>query len=300
MSEIEPPAAAILTQARLNFHRALLEGGVLSWSRPDVSSIADANSVSSVSYANSITRQLNGKVSDERLVGQTGGAKFEQLVREFLDQTLHQLVGTKWGTFSVANRELITKFAQYLHLGTLAAAAKDNRAIELALSGEYLVAPDVVVSRPRLSTEEVNVEKMLVDDGFALGSTLRSAQAPILHASVSCKLTIRSDRSQNSRLEALNLIRNRRGRVPHIVVVTAEPLPSRIASIAVGTGDFDCIYHVALRELRTAVGDALIDPALSSRSASVKARLDQRKQLDRMIDSGRLKDIADLPLDLLL
>ncbi len=37
-----------------------------------------------------------------------------------------------------------------------------------------------------------------------------------------------SDRAQNTRSEALNLIRNRKGRLPHIVVVTEEPSPSRL------------------------------------------------------------------------
>lgn len=66
---------------------------------------------------------------------------------------------------------------------------------------------------------------------------------PLLHASVSAKFTMRSDRAQNSRTEALNLIRNRKGHLPHIVVVTAEPMPNRLASLALGTGDIDCVYH---------------------------------------------------------
>lgn len=78
---------------------------------------------------------------------------------------------------------------------------------------------------------------------------------PILHASISAKWTMRSDRAQNSRTEALNLIRNRKGRLPHIVVVTGEPLPSRLASLAFGTGDIDCVYHFALYELIDAVKD---------------------------------------------
>ncbi|MBO9364254.1 MAG: restriction endonuclease, partial [Roseiflexus sp.] len=64
----------------------------------------------------------------------------------------------------------------------------------------------------------------------------------MLHASISRKWTIRSDRSQNIRTEAMNLIRNRKGHTPHIVAVTAEPLPTRIASLALGTGDLDCVY----------------------------------------------------------
>ncbi|MBN1975836.1 MAG: restriction endonuclease, partial [Anaerolineae bacterium] len=33
---------------------------------------------------------------------------------------------------------------------------------------------------------------------------------------MSCKWTIRSDRGQNPRTEVLNLIRNRKGHLPHI------------------------------------------------------------------------------------
>ena len=67
---------------------------------------------------------------------------------------------------------------------------------------------------------------------------------------------MRSDRAQNSRTEALNLIRNRKGHLPHIVVVTAEPMPNRLASLALGTGDIDCVYHFALYELIRAVKEA--------------------------------------------
>ena len=40
-----------------------------------------------------------------------------------------------------------------------------------------------------------------------------------------------------------------------IVAVTAEPLPSRLAAIARGTGELDCVYHIALQQLRTACQD---------------------------------------------
>ena len=73
-----------------------------------------------------------------------------------------------------------------------------------------------------------------------------------LHASISCKWTIRSDRAQNARTEGLNLIRNRKGHTLHITIVTAEPYPQRIASVALGTGDIDCVYHIALPELAAA------------------------------------------------
>ena len=105
-----------------------------------------------------------------------------------------------------------------------------------------------------------------------------------MHASISAKWTIRSDRAQNSRTEALNLIRNRKGHLPHIVVVTAEPLPSRLASLAMGTGDIDCVYHFALYELLEAVKRTGAEDALD--------------MLNVLISGKRLKDISDLPLDL--
>ena len=98
---------------------------------------------------------------------------------------------------------------------------------------------------------------------------------------------MRSDRSQNSRTEALNLMRDRKGRVPHIMVVTAEPSPSRIASLALGTGDIDCVYHFALHELLAAVRDY-----------AANGREDIVEQLETLVRGKRLKDISDLPLDL--
>ena len=106
----------------------------------------------------------------------------------------------------------------------------------------------------------------------------------ILHASISCKWTIRSDRAQNTLTEALNLIRNRKGNTPHIVVVTFEPLPSRLASIALGAGDLDCLYHVALPELLKAAQESKYE--------------DAAELLKQMVDGRRLRDISDLPLDL--
>ena len=124
------------------------------------------------------------------------------------------------------------------------------------------------------------------DRSVATLTDLRAANgpSPLLHASLSCKWTLRSDRAQNARAEALNLIRLRKGTQPHIAVILGEPLPSRIASIALGTGDIDCVYHFALPELRQAIDDAGGD--------------DSRELLAMMIEGKRLRDIADLPLDL--
>ena len=67
-------------------------------------------------------------------------------------------------------------------------------------------------------------------------------------------------------------------------MVTAEPLPSRLASIAIGTGDIDCTYHVALHELQDVV--------------SAELWPDAHDMLSIMVEGKRLRDISDLPLDL--
>jgi hypothetical protein len=121
------------------------------------------------------------------------------------------------------------------------------------------VKPDIIVSRLPVSDEEINRYGAVVGDHddvaklTPLRHANREAPLPLLHASISCKWTVRSDRSQNSRTEALNLIRNRKGSLPHVAAVTAEPLPTRLASLALGTGDLDCVYHFALDELQDAI-----------------------------------------------
>ena len=82
----------------------------------------------------------------------------------------------------------------------------------------------------------------------------------------------------------MNLIRNRKGHTPHIVIVTGEPYPQRIASLALGTGDIDCVYHFALRELSKAV-----------KKANNEAVTDL---METLVQGKRLRDISDLPFDL--
>ena len=73
----------------------------------------------------------------------------------------------------------------------------------------------------------------------------------------------------------------------HIVAITAEPTPKRIASIAQGGSDLDCVYHIALPELMEAVKESLEGK-----------RSEQFEDLEMLVKGKRLRDISDLPLDL--
>lgn len=186
----------------------------------------------------------------------------------------------------------ISNFQQYHHLLKVAEKAKHDPDLRAALGGDYFIEPDVVVVRHAESDAFIDGEMLVVDPTVANLTPLRainpsSTPGRLLHASISRKWTLRSDRSQNARTEALNLIRNRNGHVPHIVAITAEPTPKRIASIAQGTSDLDCVYHIALPELRVAVAESLEG-----------RRSEQGEDLEMLIAGKRLRDIADLPLDL--
>jgi hypothetical protein len=282
---------ATFTTARREFHNGLF-ARVLTVDSSGVPSNADKHNVLSVRLAQSIVAQLSSKTSvDVRVAGQTSGSEFEQLCAAFLESTflkLQHLRPGKWAVEQVKghNRLKIAEFAQYAHLVDLERASRENPALAAALGSDYTITPDILVLRNGEDDETINTHEYLVDSTVSRLSTLRRAMQPlpILHASISCKWTIRSDRVQNARSEALNLIKNRKGRAPHIAVITAEPLPSRLAAIALGTGEIDCVYHFALHDLEMAISAAGQTEALDT--------------LHMMISGRRLKDIADLPLDL--
>lgn len=284
---------SIIAAARATFHRSLISSSMLSVSPGGIPSNADKDNKVSVEIARRIAARLGAK-TNSKLKGQTSGAGFELAVRDFLEATfprLQHLRPGKWDICKLGNnaKSATSGFAQYAHLAYLADVMKQKRQLAAVLGNDYVVAPDIVVVRQLCTDEEINATAPFVDGKTATKSDLRAANGglPLLHASVSAKWTMRSDRAQNSRTEALNLIRNRKGHLPHIVVVTGEPLPSRLASLALGTGDIDCVYHFALPELTEAIHDYATD-----------GRDDIVEQLDTLVGGKRLKDISDLPLDL--
>ncbi len=227
----------------------------------------------------------------EKISGQTLGKQFEIVTMEFLQQTfpnLQNLCPGHWSILQLGNNNKLktSDFEQYEHLAYLSALTSENSKLAAALGNDYLVAPDIVIYRNLYDDNEINVNQYVVNQNVSKMADIRKSNGgkPLLHASISAKYTMRSDRAQNSRTEALNLIRNRKGHLPHIVVVTAEPMPNRLASLALGTGDIDCMYHFALYELVQAVNEIGSEDAIET--------------LDTLVKGKRLKDISDLPLDL--
>jgi hypothetical protein len=281
---------AEFAEARKAFHASLLES-TLTINSAGVVSNADSSNTTSKAIAKGIADLLKAETIGERIAGQTSGNQFEGICAAFVQATFLKLGHLRPGTWDVhqvsgRNRLEIAKYEQYAHLVALDRAAKADAELAAALGSDYTITPDIVVVRDTEDDGTINSSALLVDDNVTTLANLRKKNGglPLLHASISCKWTIRSDRAQNARSEALNLVRNRKGRLPHIVVVTAEPTPSRLASIALGTGDIDCVYHFALYELQETVKALGMDDAADLLSV--------------MVNGNRLKDISDLPLDL--
>lgn len=276
----------LIVAARRRFHAGMIQAGLLTTNEKGIPSIADSSSAASREISSLLLAKIGDEASGARLAGQTAGRSFEDFVRVFLAEIFPRLSMARCGDFTVSSGGLISVYDQYAHLTAVERAVNRDSDLRVAIGRDYIIRPDVVIYRAPVSDDVLNAIEPIVEGEFASRTPLRSANNadPILHASVSCKWTIRSDRAQNARSEALNLIRNRKGKLPHIAVVTAEPMMSRIASLALGTGDIDCVYHIALPEL---------GEATSERGS------EEAQELFRMMSEGRrLRDISDLPFDL--
>lgn len=278
----------LIEAARQRFHADLLAGPLSQ--KDGVPAIADKASRPSVATSRALVDLLGRTREKAKQAGQSSGSDFEKACRDFLASTFLRLPHLRPGNWKIypCDGELVSLEGceQFTHLLELEQIARENPRVRALLGNDYTIKPDVLIARMPEPDEVIDAKGKFVAETLSRQCALREIvnPLPILHASISCKWTLRSDRAQNARTEALNLIRNRKGRVPHISVVTAEPMPGRLASLAIGTGDIDCVYHFALYELREAV--------------AVAGSEDSAELLTAMIEGKRLKDISDLPLDL--
>jgi NgoMIV restriction enzyme len=229
---------------------------------PHAPNIADVGGIESLRLAGEIYRVLGiESVTNEQLSDTDTGSSLEVAVACDLDTRLPELdVHRDW---QVRRGGDVSTYSQFRHLGELQRLLDEQPTLRATVGHDYRVKTDVYVGLPG-----------------------PPADAPFLHAAISCKWTIRSDRVQNVRHEFNTLVRSRRGRLPHLVLVTAEPLPSRVISIARGTGEVDTVYHLLFEELGAAVAAVGSDR--------------QRQDWQEMLSQGRLKPYSSMALDLTL
>lgn len=234
---------------------------ILGWRADRAPNIADKGSPQSRAIATAIFETLGvERISKEQ--GQTLGSLFERAIAS----TIQEWLADTDRPFEVG-REPITAFTQYRHLDKitqLLAEADPEGTLRSEIGTDYLIRPDVTVG---LASRDGSV---------------------FLHAAVSCKWTIRSDRVQNIRHEGVILGRHRRGRQPHVVTVTCEPLPSRLAAIARGTGEVDAVYHALFDELASSI------TALDEGDGEVQFG-GEHDIFEELVEQDRLRPLEVLP-----
>lgn len=146
---------------------------IFGW-RDGKPNIADSSSSQSVAIAADLFGRLDvTRTSTE--AGQTLGTLLEQAVRDLLSTELPTLAPNRpWAIGS----EEITRFQQYAHLAALQELLNESETLRAEIGTDYLIRPDVTVALDQ------------------------QAGRPFLHAAVSCKWTIRSDRVQTSGMKA--------------------------------------------------------------------------------------------------
>lgn len=216
--------------------------------------------------------------------------QFNQITLNFLKKSLRKLQNFHHRALTISSKISRGEFPGFDNLARLTEAYKTNREIANVFLSGYIVTPDIVIGRWPVADNKIDINELFIDNSIPVAkyTSIRKSKRPpsnkIFHASISCKWTIRNNHTYNTCTEAFNLIQNRKGPLPHVIAVTAEPTPHRLASLALGTGDLDCVYHFALYELLQAVQNLGLE--------------DTQAEIQMMIDGKRLRDISDLPFDL--
>ena len=168
----------LIRQARDKFHTSLILSGVLSIDRNGVPSNADKDSRLSKAIAANIVQDLNVLSISEKNKGQVLGGRFEVAVMQFLKDTFPYLSAIRPGNWNIerlGNRNPVktSSFIQYEHLEYLNEIRVADRKLASALGNDYMVSPDIVISRLPESDEIINSQINIVDDSI---STLSSLQ----------------------------------------------------------------------------------------------------------------------------
>lgn len=214
------------------------------------------------------TSRIQTQSLDDDSSSEASGTALERAIENDLRERL--VAKDPDRTWLVSRTGTVADYAQFTHLNDLQALVEKNPILRSTFAGDYQVKTDVYVG----------VANSAHDDA-----------EPFLHAAISSKWTIRSDRVQNVRHEFATLVRNRRGRSPHLVLVTGEPLPTRLLSIARGTGEIDSVYHLLYDELDMAISVLCGDAGLYA---------EQRAAWEEMVKQKRLKPYSSLVDDLIL
>src|SRR5882724_7221530 len=88
---------------------------------------ADSGNKASIAIAWEIVRSVGHEISVDPIKGQTSGGRFEEITRDFLQATFHQLQHVRPGDWAYSTQLSISAFEQYEHLADLERIIKAKR-----------------------------------------------------------------------------------------------------------------------------------------------------------------------------
>ena len=281
----------MLNVIRKEYHKAVCSELISYREDSDALSFIDEATAMSGELTRQMISKLSCAIGTRKLPPDTIGQRFAELTRTFIGQSLSVLgrpIIGEWIVSTTGVHMAVDAFGRHTTVADVQRVLVADPRLRIELNHYCVIAPDIIVARrvhhrdltslgPELACEERNIQPGTVSHRDAIYNYL-------LHAVISCHWTVRGPPDERRSVDVLNLFHNRRGSTPHIMAVTFEPLPARLASLALGTGDLDCMYHVALHELLEA-----IDEVGSS---------DHKEAIQSLVQGRRLRDISDLPLDL--
>ena len=258
-------------------------------------STSDNNDTGSIEWGHALFRALGVPLKQPEVA--KVGSVMETRAAEHLQSLRPDL--------RIANSRPASEFEQYRHLNVFKTFTKNYKGpTELLIEVEQdlsLLLPtetSKIRSRIRAAAEEASQDHELVmqlTDTMPEESMLKldiTASAPDdsarLLVGLSSKWSLRTDRAQDCVSQGAKLVSLRRGHMPHYAVLTMEPRPSMLKLIAYGSGSVDCVYHVALPELRAAAMEI---------AATKKEGVDRwppRLMLERMVSQGRVRSYGQL------
>lgn len=282
---------ATVAGLRGEYHEMLCRDLLACYPNSNVPNIVDKATSGGADIGRRVSLLLGFPLAEASVSRQFLNCRFADLTEEFIRRSLsamEHLMPGSWVVSAQGTPPGADLFGVSRDLTELQGVLARSPGLRDALDECGVITPDIIVARTPEPDEVINSvgEFVTRDERVARFAPLRerNQRYPILHASISCKWTMRSDGARDTHTDALNLVRNRNRDALHILVVTFEPLPNRLASVAMGADGVDCAYHVALPELVQAIAEVGNETYI--------------EQLQDLIDGRRLRDISDLPLDL--
>jgi len=279
----------MIAKCRAAFHKRLADTDVVTIDEEGLASIAERSRRTSRIAAHTIADSLNAHVGP-KAPDEDVNSHFELAVGQFLSDVAPWSRGPQSASWRV--EETRTHRDASLHEAN---EADESHPVSIgskdwvyaildtrSFPGSELLITCSFDERDSVGSNSTDTD--LRPEGRSISRDINPSSRSV-YAMVSCQLTACRDRSHAARRQAVSLARADKER-PHILLVTAEPSPSRITSLALGVGHPDVVYHIALPQLVRGVQASDSDEGLL--------------MLDSLMTKGILRDISDLPVDLSL